>query len=438
MTEAAQSPQKPPAAKSGRPSIFSNRDFLLLFGGSSISAIGDTFTLVALPWLVLKISHDPAAVGLVALLQALPRALFMFVGGAVVDRSSPRRILLISRAWNAAFVAALAILVVTGAIQMWEVYVISLGIGLSTAFVYPAGSAILPQLVEKQQLHAANGAIMGMRQVAMIVGPILAGILIAAGFNTNSDVRLADAGGIGMAFSIDAVSFIFSLISLFLIRVHSDFHPPKVEGHILADVWKGLTGVWADTQLRAFILFVCIVSLFVGGPVQVGLPVLADERLNSAKAFGILMTAYGLGMLAGNGLSMLVTKAARGHLGLMILTLDTVAGLLFTAFADTHATWYGATLLFIIGSFAGIAQVALMSWIQQRVPQAMMGRTMSVLFFTFLGVGPISAAIAGVLLKFISLTELFAGAGCALSAIALLCMTRPSLRSISIIKPAKA
>jgi MFS family permease len=424
--------------KPKRPSVFSNRDFMLLFGGSSISAIGDTFTLVALPWLVLKISHDPAAVGLVALITALPRALFMFVGGAVVDRMSARRVLLISRAINAAFVTLLAVLVVTGAIQMWEVYAISLGIGLSTAFVYPAGSAILPQLVEKEMLPAANGMIMGMRQVAMIVGPILAGLLIATGFNTNQDARLADAGGIGMAFSIDAASFVFSLISLYLIRIHSDFHPPKPEGGILADVWKGLVGVWSDVQLRAFIMYVGIVSLFVGGPVQVGLPVLADERLHSAAAFGILMTCYGLGMLLGNGLSVLVTRVVRGHLGFMILCLDTVAGLLFTAFADTHATWYGATLLAIVGCFAGISQVALFSWIQQRVPQAMMGRTMSVLFFTFLGVGPLSAAVAGVLLKFISLTELFAGAGIALSVIALLCMTRPSLRSISIPKPAKA
>ena len=425
-------------AKPKRANVFSNRDFLLLFCGSSVSAIGDTFTLVALPWLVLKISHDPAAVGLTLLITALPRALFMFVGGAVVDRSSPRRILLISRAWNAAFVAALAILVVTGAIQMWMVYAISLGIGLSTAFVYPAGSAILPQLVEKDQLHAANGMIMGMRQVAMILGPIAAGLLIATDFNTNHDARLADAGGIGLAFSIDAVSFIFSLVSLFMIRVHSDFHPPKAEGHILADVWKGLTGVWSDVQLRAFILYVGIVSLFVGGPVQVGLPVLADERLHSAAAFGILMTTYGLGMLAGNGLSIVATKLAKGHLGLMIVTLDTVAGLLFAAFSLTHATWYGATLLFIVGSFAGVAQVALMSWIQRRVPQAMMGRTMSVLFFTFLGVGPLSAALAGVLLKFVSLTELFAGAGFALTVIALICMTRPSMRSIELTQAPKA
>ncbi|HEX2667914.1 MAG TPA: MFS transporter [Gammaproteobacteria bacterium] len=427
---------QPAAAK--RPSVFSNRDFVLLFFGSSISAIGDTFTLVALPWLVLKLTHDPAAVGLAALLQALPRALFMFVGGAVVDRSSPRRILLMSRAVNCAFVAVLAVLVVTGKIQMWEVYAISLGIGLSTAFVYPAGSAILPQLVEKGHLQAANGLIMGMRQVAMIVGPILAGLLVAADITTSADQRLADAGGMGLAFSIDTVSFLFSLVSLWMIRVHSDYHPPKAEGHILGDVWKGFTGVWADVQLRAFISYVGIVSLFVGGPVQVGLPVLADDRLSSAAAFGILMTSYGLGMLAGNGFSVLVTRAARGHLGLMILSLDTIAGILFALMGEVHSTLMGSLLLAVVGSFAGIGQVALMSWIQQRVPQAMMGRTMSILFFTFLGVGPLSAAVAGLLLKVISLTQLFTGAGISLSVIALLCMTRPALRNITLAARAKA
>ena len=429
MTETAAAPK--------RTSVFSNRDFLLLFGGSTLSAIGDTFTLVALPWLVLKLTHDPAAVGLTALLQALPRALFMFVGGAVVDRSSPRRILLISRAWNAVFVAALAVLVVLGRIQMWQVYALSLGIGFSTAFVYPAGSSILPQLVEKQHLQTANGSIMGMRQIAMIVGPILAGLLVAADIHT-SDQRFADAGGMGIAFSIDAVSFLFSLISLWLIRIHTDYHPPKPEGGVLADVWKGLTGVWADLQLRSFMLYVGMMALFVGGPVQVGLPVLADTRLNSAAAFGILMTCYGLGMLLGNGLSVLVTRFARGHLGILILVQDIAGGLLFATMGGAHSTAFGSVLLAVVGCFAGIGQVALMSWIQQRVPQAMMGRTMSVLFFTFLGVGPLSAALAGVLLKFISLTQLFTGAGLIMSTIALVCLTRPALRTISIGVPARS
>ena len=425
-----------PTATNG-PSVFKNRDFMLLFFGSTISAIGDTFTLVALPWLVLQLTHDPFAVGAAGFMQAIPRALFMFLGGAVVDRSSPRRILLISRAINCGFVAVLALLVVTGMVQMWEVYVISLGIGLSTAFVYPAGSAILPQLVEKDQLQAANGVIMGMRQFAMIVGPILAGMLVAANIHA-FDQRFPDAGGMGFAFSIDTVSFLFSLASLWMIRVHTDYHPPKPEGGILADVWKGLKGVWDDVQLRAFILYVAIVSLFVGGPVGVGLPVLADQRLHSAAAFGTLMTCYGLGMLLGNGLSILVMRFVKGRLGVTILSMDTMAGLIFASLALVTTTWSGSLLLAVVGCFAGIAQVALMSWIQRRVPQAMMGRTMSVLMFTFLGIGPLSGVIVGFLLKFVTLAQLFGGAGLCLSLIALIFLTRPTMRTISIVQPAKA
>ena len=146
-----------------RDSVFANRNFRLLFGGSTISMLGDQFTLVALPWLVLKLTGNPAALGLVLAAMALPRSLFMLIGGAVVDRLSPRRVLLAARGVNALLVALLAVLVLLGEIRMWLVYLIALGIGLSTAFAYPAGSAILPQLVRKDQLQPANALVMGMR-----------------------------------------------------------------------------------------------------------------------------------------------------------------------------------------------------------------------------------------------------------------------------------
>ena len=95
-------------------SVFANRNFSLLFAGSTISAIGDQFTLVALPWLVLKLTGDPAALGLVLATMALPRAVFMLIGGAVVDRMSPRRVLLGGRGVNALLVSLLAVLVLTG------------------------------------------------------------------------------------------------------------------------------------------------------------------------------------------------------------------------------------------------------------------------------------------------------------------------------------
>jgi MFS family permease len=155
-------------------SVLANRNFRLLFGGSTVSALGDQFTLVALPWLVLKLTGDPAALGLVLAAMALPRAIFMLIGGAVVDRMSPRRVLLGARGANALLVSLLAVLVWTGVINMPVVYAIALGIGLSTAFAYPASSSILPQLMEPTQLASANALVMGMRQMSVFVGPLLA------------------------------------------------------------------------------------------------------------------------------------------------------------------------------------------------------------------------------------------------------------------------
>src|SRR5260370_12971160 len=119
--------------------------------------------VVALPWLVLKLTGDPQQLGFVLALMALPLAVFVLVGGAVVDRMSPRKVLLNSRAVNAVLIAILATLVLAGAIQMWEVYLLALGIGLSTAFSYPARPAILPQLLEPAQLAQANPTLMRVR-----------------------------------------------------------------------------------------------------------------------------------------------------------------------------------------------------------------------------------------------------------------------------------
>ncbi|HEV2681586.1 MAG TPA: MFS transporter, partial [Rhodanobacter sp.] len=370
---------------------------------------------------------------LVLAAMALPRAAFMLIGGAVVDRMSPRRVLLAARGINALLVSLLAVLVLSGAIQMWMIYAIALGIGLSTAFAYPAGSAILPQLIQPQQLQPANALFMGMRQLSMIVGPAIAGLLISTGAQANHGNGVADSSGLGLTFGIDAVSFLFSLGSLMLIRIHSDHHPKMPAGSMLASVASGIRNIWADLPLRAFILYAAVVSVFVGGPIQVGLPVLADTQLDlGAASLGILMTANGGGMLLGSFLSGLATKLVRGRLGLMVLGIDSLAGLALATMALVHSTLAGAALLASVGLLAGIAQIAIVSWIQRRVAPEMMGRTMSVLMFTFMGLGPLSAAIAGSLLKVISLATLFTAAGLTLTAIALSCMTNSALRSIGV------
>ncbi|HET7649964.1 MAG TPA: MFS transporter [Gammaproteobacteria bacterium] len=421
-------------------SITANRDFRLLFGGSTVSALGDQFTLVALPWLVLKLTGDAGALGLVLAAMALPRAMFMLIGGAIVDRMSPRRVLLVSRAVNAVFIGILAALVLGGAIQMWMVYLLALGIGLSTAFAYPAGSAILPQLVEPQQLQSANALFMTMRQLSMFVGPALAGVVISLGAHKSAGTQtVADASGMGLAFGIDAVSFLFSLGSLMLVRIHTDYHPPRPAGGVLADVASGIRTIWSDVSLRAFILYAAAVSVFVGGPIQVGLPVLANTRLDwGAASLGALMTANGGGVIIGGILSGFGTRLARGRIGVMVLCIDSTVGLAIIGLTLVHSTLAGAGLLAVVGLLGGIAQISVFTWVQRRVSQAMMGRTMSVLLFTFMGLGPIAAAVSGALLKIISLSVLFGGAGLVLTVFALLCLTSPQMRGIGNTKPLPA
>jgi len=296
--------------------LSANRDFRLLFGGSSVSALGDQFTLVALPWLVLRLTGSPAVLGLVLAAMALPRAIFMLIGGAMVDRLSARRILLLARAANALLVALLAGLVLGNAIAMPAIYAIALGIGLATAFAYPAGSALLPQLVAPTRLASANALLMGARQLSLFVGPALAGLVIG----THAGHGAAEAHGLGMAFAIDAASFGASLLSLWLIRSAADRPARAASRGVLADVAEGVRHVWADLPLRAFMLYAAVVTAFVGGPIQVGLPVLANSRMDlGAASLGILMTANGGGMLVGGFLSRAVARMAGGRLGMLVL-----------------------------------------------------------------------------------------------------------------------
>ncbi len=408
-------------------SPFSNRSFRLLFAGSSISVVGDQFTLVALPWLVLQLTGNPAQLGLVLAVMALPRAVLILVGGAVVDRMSVRRVLINARAVNAALVGLLAALVLAGAIRMWMLYGLAAGIGVATAFAYPASSSLLPRLLGVEQLHTANSLMMAVRQLSLLIGPALAGLLITAGAASGA----APVRGTGIAFAVDALSFLVSVGSLLMIRLEDDGRRPAPPGGILANLIEGVRALWRDPQLRALIGYFGAGALLVGGPLQVALPLLAKTRLaQGAAAYGILMTANGAGMLLGSAVSGSVTRRTSGRLGVMLLTADTLIGLAVASLSVVHSLAVGAAILVMVGVLQGTLQISMLTWLQRRAPHSLMGRTMSLAMFAFLGVAPLAAALAGVLLNTLSLTGLLAGSGALFSAIALACLSRPSLRAI--------
>lgn len=397
-----------------RRAMLRNANFRWLLGGGLLSMLGDQFTLLALPWLVMSISRDPLVLGTVLALGSLPRAVFILVGGALVDRHSPRRVLWLTKWINAALLGTLAALTAAGAITLPQVYALTLAIGLATAFSYPAGSAILPQAVPVALLQPANGLLMGAGQLVLLLGPVLAGLLVTTGGAPG-----LGRGGLAWAFGFDAFSFAVSAWTL--ARVQTAAREAKAAQPVFAAIAESLRSCWQDRELRALFLYFSAIAFFVGGPIQVALPVLASERLpGGAAALGLMLAAHGLGALAGMAVSGLKPHWRLSTLGGTVLLIDSLAGAVFLVFGHVHAAWQGALLLLPLGALGGFVQVAVYSWLQRRIPPAMLGRSMALFMFIVMGLAPLASAAAGAALRVLDVTQLFtAAAACLLVVVAL-------------------
>lgn len=432
MASSASSATPSAATSPPRNSLLRDRNVAWLMGGSMVSMLGDQFTLVALPWLVLRLTGDTLVLGTVLALLGIPRALFILLGGAVVDRHSPKRVLMLSKHVNTALLGGLALLVLFDRLTLPLVYALALGIGLSTAFSIPAATSMLPQVVAPAQLPAANGLMMGLRQLSFFVGPLLAGVVVALfGDGAAGGIgSLRDTQGLGLAFGLDAFSFALSAFTL--AQVQTRPAPERAHAPVLAAVAEGLRSFWRDRALRSCLLYWSAVALLVTGPVQIALPVLANQRPElGAAAFGGLLAAYGAGMLAGMVVSGARPRLRAVNLGLTILLVDALVGLLFMPLGRITALWQGVALLGAIGVLGGYMQVTVFTWIQRRVAPALLGRAMSVFMFIYMGLAPISSAATGWVLRSVSLPTLFMAAGGALVVLVLLALTSSGMRQVT-------
>lgn len=433
MTSASPIPSDPRAA------LLRDPNFRWLTLGSALTMLGDQFTLIALPWLVLQMTGDTLVLGTVLALISIPRALFILVGGALVDRHSPKQVLMITKYINLVLLATLAGLVLSGVLALWMVYALSLGIGLATAFSIPAGTAMMPHVVARSQLQAANGIGLGLRQLTMFLGPLLAGLLIAL-FGTGDGANgappalaRANATGIGIAFALDALSFAVSAWTLSRVQTHAANQSPAAAPQaVLASVAQGLAHFWRDGELRTCFLYWSAIALFIMGPIHIAIPVLASSTPQlGAAAFGIMVGAHGAGTLVGMVVSGLVPRLRFGSLGMTILAFDATIGALFMPMGLITAVWQGAGLMLLIGLLGGFMQVRVFTWIQQRVPPALIGRAMSLFMFIFMGLAPISAAVTGWLMKSITLSQLFTASGGTLLVLVALALALTPMRRVT-------
>lgn len=384
--------------------VMSLRNFRLLFGGSATSLLGDQFTLIATPWLVLQLTRDPLALGIVLALEGIPRALFMLLGGAITDRFSPRRVMLIADVIRLVLTGLMAFVVFTGTVQIWMLYAFSLGFGLVAGFAIPAQNSIVPLLVEEQELQAGNSIIMGITQLAGFVGPTIAGILIG-GYSSS-------LFGIGLAFALDAITFAASAVCLWLIRGgRQPASTAAAKESLGSSILAGMKSLWTDDALRTMFLVLAAVNFFLVGPLLVGIPVLADQRLpEGAMAFGLLMSASAGGNLAGYLLAGALPRPGGLTMRIIMVALFAGFGLVVGVLGFIPFTWLDFILLLLLGVGNGYIGIILITWMQTRAPKEMLGRIMSLLMFSSTGLIPVSQAISGAVSKW-SLDVLLITAG---------------------------
>jgi len=408
--------------------VMSLRNFRLLFTGAFISLLGDHFALIAIPWLVLQLTKDPLMLGTVLALEGIPRAVFILFGGAITDRLSPRRVMLIANIIRFFLTALMAVIVFVGVVQVWMIYAFSLLFGIVAGFAIPAETSIVPTLVDEQDLQAGNSIVMGLTQLAGFVGPTLAGIIIGR-FSSSFT-------GVGIAFAFDAFTFVVSAVTLQLIRVKTQTAPApsgtaRSKENVWASIQAGLRYLWADNLLRFIFMILMAVNFLLIGPILVGIPVLANQRLpEGATAFGLLMSAFAGGNLLGYLAAGSLPRPDGTRLRLIMIALFAAFGIVIGSLGMITSTWFDFGLLFLLGLGNGFIAILLMTWMQTRTPREMLGRIMALFMLSSTGLVPIAQAIAGVISKW-NLTMSFAIPGALVLLITIWMSFHPDLKGFS-------
>ena len=409
--------------------VFSLRDFRLLFAGTATSLLGDQFALIATPWLVLNLTKDPLALGTVLALEGLPRAALMLFGGAITDHLSSRHVMIAASVIRLLLTATMAVVVLGGAVQLWMIYLFGVLFGTVAGLAIPAETSIVPTLVGERDLQAGNAVTMGTSQLAGFAGPTIAGILIGRFAGTYE--------GVGLAYAFDALTFVAVAVTLLLIRsgsrrvsaAGSPVGGATREG-VVASITAGIRYLWTDPLLRFVFLVLAAVNFLLMGPLMVGIPVLASQRLpEGAAAFGLLMSAFAGGNLLGYLLAGALPGPAGPRVQWLMVVVFAAYGLVIGSLGLIPSTWIDVGLLLLLGLGNGYLAVLMMTWMQNRTPKDMLGRTMSLVMLAGTGLAPISQAAAGALSKW-SLDLMFAVPGVLMLLLTAWIASRPEIRGV--------
>jgi MFS family permease len=390
------------------------RNFRLYFTGQGISLIGTWMQRVAMAWLVYRLTGSALVLGLVGFAGRIPTLALAPFAGVAADRWDRRRILYTTQGLSMLQAVVLAVLVLTGAVQVWHVLALATFLGVLDSFDIPARQSFFTQLIDDPEdlgnAIALNSSVFNM---ARLVGPSIAGVLIAA-------------VGEGWVFALNGATYFSMLLALVLMRVR------PVEGRevglgVLGNLREGFRFAWGFPAIRSVLLLITITSFFAV-PFAILMPLFATEVLGGGPGtLGILMTAQGVGALAG-ALFLAARTTTRG-LGPIIALAASVFGGGLLLFGASHWIWLSLPVLAVAGFGLMVQSAASNTFLQSVVGEAMRGRIMSLYTMAFVGTLPLGSLYAGWMAEHLGAqVTVMIGGAIALTAAAVFRRSLPVLR----------
>lgn len=387
--DALEQPRRTPAVPvSGSAMLASLKhyNYRIFFFGQIISLTGTWMQMVAEGWLVYDHTGSPLALGLMRFLHTIPVTLFTFYGGVIADRFNKRTILVVTQSFALVMSLLLYAMAVKGDIQVWQVGVLAFGLGMTNAFDIPTRQSFVVDMVGKQDLTNAIALNSSVFNSARIIGPAIAGMVL---------IR----GGVATCFLVNAISYAAVIAGYLAMRLPKS-KPSGEHRNLKAATGEAVHWIWQHPDVRIVFILVSMMSLF-GMAYTALMPVFARDILKiGADGFGWLLTANGVGALAGS-----ITLAAFGNrfdrrnfsrwgLGLFLVCM--------VCFAWSRNAWLSAAILVVAGWGMITFFAASNMLVQGYVSDLLRGRVMGVYSFCFIGLSPFGNYLSGAIAKWMN------------------------------------
>jgi len=373
-------PDVPPRSRlQGLARSFRHRDYRLFFSGQFISLVGTWMQQTAQSWLVYRLTGSSLSLGLVGFAGQFPVFVLAIFGGVMADRLNRRSVLVGTQAVSLIQAALLAWLTLAGHIEVWQVMLLAALLGVVNAVDIPTRQSFIVDLVGKKDLHNAIALNSSMFNLARILGPSVAGILLAA-------------VGEGWCFSLNALSFLAVIVCLLRMGV-----PPRpvcrTDASVLEHLREGFAYAWRTGEVRTILLLLGVSSV-IGMSYVVLMPVFAEDILHSgARGLGLLMAATGCGSLA--GALLLASRSESKGIGRFAYFGMLAFGASLVLFAQSRYFWLSALLLLPVGFSMIVSMAAANTILQTICPDSLRGRVMALYSMVFMGMAPFGALLSG-------------------------------------------